>query len=94
MIPIDFPQANLTLGAGGLPNTTPLRVWTNGKEIISCWQPDAEQVRKIAAGEPIFLCVMGSSMPPVWLDSGSPFADPSALAEDDAIVLREMGIKP
>lgn len=97
MNPIDFPQANRTLSASnGASEVPPLRVWTDGNEVISCWQPNDEQRRKIAAGEPVFLCVtgMGGTMPPVWLDAGSPFVDPQTLRKNDAETLRELGIAP
>lgn len=96
MNPIDFPQAMRTLGAPeGSTNVTPLRVWTDGRECISCWMPTEEERQWLAAGEPICLRLLsGGTMPPALLEVGSPFAEPDACNTVDADILREAGIAP
>jgi hypothetical protein len=95
MNPIDFPQANKTLGApqGMGNNCTALRVWTDGTACLSAWMPTEEERAKIAAGEPVFLWVVfGQTQPPVALEVGSPFT--GEFHQEDAEALRELGIAP
>lgn len=47
-------------------------ILVNGQQAIaSFWQPDAEELAHIAAGAPIMLSVLGTSMPPVLLTVGA-----------------------
>ena len=94
MNPVDFPQAQRSLGAPpGAEDVTPLRVWSDGKTCISAWMPTEEERQRIAAGEPVYLHVMmGWTMPPVCLEVGSPFINPETLTDSDAEALREIGI--
>lgn len=81
MIPIDFPNANFTFTK---PSTmtdeqcSDLRVFKGHDEedtpvIISCWQPNKEDIESINAGKPIYLQIVGYSMPPVVLYTENPF---------------------
>lgn len=96
MIPIDFPQANTTLGTpDSASDVVPLRVFRNGEECISCWMPTEAERSAIAAGRPVYLRVFsGLTQPPVVLDVESPFVGPGEVSEADADVLRAAGIEP
>lgn len=81
-MPIDFPQANVTFQkpeGWTDEECMPLRcclvksqLEEEGKvitrqNIISCWQPNKDDVDAINRGEPIFLHLTSNIMPPVWL---------------------------
>jgi hypothetical protein len=69
--PIDFPEANRTFGKpAGMTDEEcqPLRVHDSGEGYISCWRPTDEERAAVAAGGPVWLCVVGRGHPPVWLD--------------------------
>ena len=50
--------------------------------IISCWQPEPEDIEAIKAGKPVWLVVVGSGQPPVCLTTDHPFT-PKAEPEED-----------
>jgi hypothetical protein len=86
MIPIHFPEANITF-------TKPegwtdeqcgnLSVWkgelpldehgSTAPTLISCWQPNKEDIEAINEGKPIFLYITGIAQPPVYLSTENPF---------------------
>lgn len=82
MTSIPFPEKNCDLGRP--PGMTAeecnsLPVWRDGKQCISCWQPDDAERAAIAAGAPIWLYVIGgATQPPVALTTISPFLPPEA----------------
>jgi hypothetical protein len=41
--------------------------------IISAWHPNKEDIEAIVNGEPIYLSVISSEMPPVSLQTENPF---------------------
>lgn len=94
MEPIDFPQANRTLGPpSGMDNCGGLRVWTQGEFCVSSWMPTEEERARLAAGEPVWLFVwFGATQPPVALQVGTPFD--GSFAEADSAFLRELGVSP
>jgi len=76
MEPIDFPEANGTLGAppGMEDQVFSLRVFRGGEYCISLWQPTEAERERIAAGAPIYLSLQsGRTQPPCLLAVESPF---------------------
>jgi hypothetical protein len=94
LIPVDFPQANCTLGApqGMEDECTSLRVYRDKKLTVSCWQPGAAEREAIAAGKPVYLfVVLGGTQPPVMLQTENPWADES-YGDADIASLAALGI--
>jgi len=80
MKPIAFAQANriLTAPAGvSEEECGPLPTFTDGEVCISAWQPSAEDLERLAQGEPLWLCVSSgqATQPPVMLLTESPFKE-------------------
>lgn len=94
MNPIDFPQADRSLSApAGSSDVTPLRIWTDGRECISCWMPTEAERAALAAGEAVYVrCLSGVTQYPLYLEVGSPFEEPRALNQADQAVLHNIGI--
>jgi hypothetical protein len=71
MEPSDFAEANVHLvkGEGHPEDTGALPVYTDGRVVISRWELTADDRRAIAAGDPIWLCVLTgtTTQPPVAL---------------------------
>lgn len=65
MTPIDFPEANMTLGLEGMKNL-PVYKRTDG-HFVSAWMPSKEEREEIAKGAPVMLYVVGDGHPPVAL---------------------------
>lgn len=76
MNPIAFPEQNLRLlPPAGDPNCGTLDAFTDGRTVVSCWQPTPHEVAAIVAGEPVWLLVWsGSTAPPVMVQTERPFA--------------------
>jgi hypothetical protein len=67
---INFKGANLLLTPpkGREEEVNSLPTFTNGKVIVSCWQLTTEELQRVKdTGGKVFLAVMGSSAPPVFL---------------------------
>lgn len=61
-------------GYRGLPIRD--EVGQHGPQMVSSWQPTAEELRLLAAGAPIYLTVLGTAHPPVLLEVGLPPVEP------------------
>lgn len=71
MKPIDFPQSTKVLQK---PSTmsdkecSPLHVWSDGKQCVSCWKPSFIERLKVLFTGKIWLGVMsGNTQPPVFV---------------------------
>ena len=77
---IDFPESNLTLGPpqGMEDQVGDLRVHhdTKRRQFISCWQPTDVERELIAQGGNVYLGVLGTGHPPVYVTAVPPFEQP------------------
>ncbi|HYD00312.1 MAG TPA: hypothetical protein VEB22_03730 [Phycisphaerales bacterium] len=80
MTPVRFPEMNTVLTPPtGMPDCGELPSFRDGRQCISCWQPDDAERAAIAAGAPVWLVVVsGKTQPPVAVTSVSPFLPPVA----------------
>jgi len=78
MNPRDFDGTNMTLGKPqgwdeeSYGPCQDIRVQIEGSYVTSCWQPDAEELERLNAGMPVFVRVVGHSMPPMLVEVGVP----------------------
>lgn len=72
-VPQDFPGTNLllTVAPENAHNVDPMRTYTNGLHIVSCWQLSPLELQQvIAQGGRVYLALMcGGSPPPVLVGS-------------------------
>lgn len=72
MEPIDFEEANMTLGKPlGFSDEecAPLRVFQEGGQYISCWRPSLKERLSILFRGRVWLGVLGGvNHPPIWID--------------------------
>jgi len=79
MTPVRFAQCNFVMTAPhGMDNCYDLQVcktfYPDGTPaIISAWRPTPEELVKLNLGEPLFLSLMGETMPPAALTMQNPF---------------------
>lgn len=81
MIASGFDQENAVLGAPlgmSADECEPLSVWRGELEsgvpvVISCWKITAEELEEIKRTGRVWLMVMGTTMPPVYLKGVSPW---------------------
>lgn len=84
MLPVEFEQCNFTFTKPASmtdEECLPLRVFKGNDTlgtpvIISCWQLSKEDLEEIAKTGRIFLTICGNGMPPVSLQTESPFEQP------------------
>lgn len=83
MTPVDFPEANLSLGPpDGMTEAEcqtikGLRCLRDGMPlVITCWEPTEDEWAAMRAGGKVWLTVYGLSMPPVILSGLNPFEEP------------------
>lgn len=72
--PFHFPQANKVLGApaGQEENVQAIHVYTDGKQCVSVWKLDAEELAEVArTGEVRVNVLYGGTMPPVYVWVGA-----------------------
>lgn len=69
MSPIAFEGQNTTYVAEDCGDL-PARI--DGEGIWSCWQPTTEELADLAAGSPVWLCVVAEVQPPVRLGLHGP----------------------
>jgi hypothetical protein len=79
MNPIDFKEKTNILKrpkdmAEDECNPLPVRIVLEGQSttFISCWEPTEEDRKAIAEGKPVWLGVLSSAHPPVWLTTRKP----------------------
>lgn len=70
---VDFPQTNCTFVMPKEMEGNDLRVFNDGKQIISAWRPTPQELVRLNMGEPLFLFVIGQVVPPMGMQVGSPF---------------------
>lgn len=77
MSPIHFEYANdILLPPPGMEDrVVDVHVFRDGTNVITCWQPNDKERAMLAAGAPIYLRIMGRTMPPVSLEVEPPFID-------------------
>lgn len=80
MKPTSFKESNLVLGPGGNPNTDDLVVSVSKDVdgnyfVISRWKLDAAELQRINETGEVWLCIMGSNMPPVMPTVLQPFTE-------------------
>lgn len=81
MLAVDFPQSNGVLGDSGNVgerDITALHVFTgldqHGTPVtLTKWQPNYDDIQAINNGGGIWLMVYGPGMPPISMDTESPF---------------------
>ena len=77
MKPIDFPQSTKVLQRPSMmteSECSPLHVWCDGKQCVSCWKPSFIERLKILFTGKIWLGVMsGNTQPPVFMSGESVF---------------------
>ena len=77
MRPVEFDEQNGTLSKP--PSMTdeeclPLPVFRDGKDVISCWELNKEDLEEINKTGKIYLGILsGNTQPPVWLSVENPF---------------------
>ncbi|MDP3452063.1 MAG: hypothetical protein Q8R90_03820 [Bacteroidales bacterium] len=73
MKPVKFKEQNQQLGPPpGISEEecSPLPVYTDGKQCISCWELTPEEIAKVSKTGRIWLSVLsGQTQPPVWLSA-------------------------
>ncbi len=78
MRPTKFPEANSVLQPPKGMNEdqcVPLYAHRDGRWVISRWELSDEDRARIAAGGPIWLLIMGVTMPPAAVSTESPFEE-------------------
>lgn len=73
--PIRFAEANtVMLRPKGMEESecSDLHAFTDGRHVITCWQPTPEERVKIAMGEPVWLLIVGVTMPPSLVTADKP----------------------
>ena len=78
MIPIRFAESNIVMKKP--ENMTEeqcfdVHAFSNGEQVITCWQPTPEERTKIALGEPVWLCLIGPTMQPALVTADKPFVE-------------------
>ena len=78
--PVDFEGANIHAAppAGYEEMIGWLHVFHNGATCVSAWKPDAEELARLNAGEPIFISVMSGSQ-----KNGKPVILPCYVGSED-----------
>jgi hypothetical protein len=73
MKPVKFKEQNQQLGPPpGMSEDecSPLPVFTDGKQCISCWELSPEEIEKVKRTGRIWLSVVsGQTQPPVWMSA-------------------------
>jgi hypothetical protein len=80
MIPQRFARSNVVmLALKGMTNCVDVHAcqatWNGRPVVITCWRPTAEELVRINLGEPIWLSVVGQTMPPVLVTAEDPFVE-------------------
>lgn len=57
-LPLRDEMINCTVGGEGTP------------AMVTAWEPTPEEIRRIVAGAPIYLRILGTQHPPVMMDVG------------------------
>ena len=77
MKPIDFPQSTKVLQKPSNmtdKECSPLHVWSDGKQCVSCWKPTFMERMKILFTGKVWIGVMsGNTQPPIFVAGESVF---------------------
>lgn len=81
MLPTNFPESNAVLGPPqGMSEEECSSLFTlRSKDesghpvVVSCWKPTRDELEALNAGRPLWLVVLGQTMPPVYLTTDRPF---------------------
>lgn len=75
MKPIKFSEANMKFTAppGREQEVDDLPVFSDGNQIISCWELTDEELIEVIKTKKVYLGVMGNTTPPIMLMGKSPF---------------------
>jgi hypothetical protein len=77
MIAQRFAESNITMKApAGMPECCDIAAFRGGNQVITAWRPTPEELVKINLGEPIWLGIIGDTMPPVFVTADNPFIQP------------------
>jgi hypothetical protein len=73
MRPINFNGSNKTLAApAGRDDITPLHVYSDGRQCVSCWELTDEEKAEVARTGVIFVNILsGPTQPPMYIGVGS-----------------------
>lgn len=77
MIPQRFAEANTVMRApkGMEDECSDIHAYRDGTYVLTAWRPPPEELVKINLGEPVYLTVVGKTMPPVAVSANRPFVD-------------------
>jgi len=65
---VQFPEAKTFL-RGGSTGAADLPIFTDGQQVVSCWQiPFLKRFKVLLTGR-VWLCVRGTTHAPLWLDT-------------------------
>lgn len=73
---IDFPEANITLGApkGKEDQVYAVRAHVDTQEVITCWEPTEEELEALSVpGTKVWVRILGNTMPPIHISTDFPW---------------------
>jgi hypothetical protein len=80
MKPVDFAEANMTLQpprtmySANISEVTPLRVWSDGEQCVSCWEMSwRERLSALLFGRVWSALLSGESQPPMHLEASTSY---------------------
>jgi len=78
MNPQRFAESNIVMKApAGMENCCDVHAFKDSQHVITAWRPTPEELVKINLGEPIWIGILGDSMPPVFVTADRPFVEPT-----------------
>ena len=76
MIPQRFKEANIVmLAPPGMENCSDIHAYKGEGHVITAWRPTPEELIKINLGEPVWLYIVGDTMPPACVTADYPFQE-------------------
>lgn len=80
MKPTSFKESNLVMGAGNNPNTDDLVIARSVDRdgtpfVISRWKLSPEELQRINETGDVWVCIMGTGMPPIMPTVFQPFTE-------------------
>ncbi|MCE5277172.1 MAG: hypothetical protein LLG03_03985 [Planctomycetaceae bacterium] len=81
LTPIRYKHCNTTLVADGCND---LPVFNDGQQYLTCWKLSWRQLIDVIFRRRVWLCILGSYHPPVWVASHVFFVGPKASSADSA----------
>lgn len=80
MNPANFPESNTVMTRPAnmtAEQCMDIHAFRDGKCVVTCWTPTPSERVRLAMGEPVYLYIVGATMPPVLLTVDSPFEAPT-----------------